>query len=117
MYLNKLKKLQLHQLLLPLSAVLLLAGCMGSGDAPKVLPMPEAPPIIAPDKPRAITTKPINFVVITQNNLDKLQSEPVWYAITPDSYENLAFNTQEMLRFIKQQKTIIEYYESATAPK
>jgi len=41
----------------------------------------------------------------------------VWYAITPGSYENLAFNTQEMLRFIKQQKTIIQYYEGATAPK
>jgi hypothetical protein len=54
---------------------------------------------------------------VIENNLDKLKSEPVWYAITPGSYENLAFNTQEMLRFIKQQKTIIQYYEGATAPK
>ncbi len=111
MYLKKLN------LLLAVSSAVLLAGCVGGSDAPKVLPVPDTPPIIAPDKPRAVTTKPVNFIVITQNNLDKLKSDPVWYAITPDSYENLAFNTQEMLRFIKQQKTIIQYYEDATAPK
>ena len=111
MYLKKLK------LLLAVSSAILLAGCVGGSEPPKVLPVPDAPPIIAPEKPRAVTTKPESFLVITQNNLDKLKSEPVWYAITPGSYENLAFNTQEMLRFIKQQKTIIQYYEGATAPK
>lgn len=38
-------------------------------------------------------------------------------AVTPDGYENMAANLQEIKRYINQQKEIIYYYREATAPK
>jgi hypothetical protein len=78
-------------------------------------PIIEPLPIIAPEPPRAITTKPVSFIVVTNSNRDKLDSSTVWYAITPEDYENLAYNLQEMLRYIRQQKLIINYYVDATS--
>jgi len=38
-------------------------------------------------------------------------------ALTPDGYEAMAANLQEIKRYIAQQKEIIYYYREATAPK
>ena len=35
-------------------------------------------------------------------------------ALTPKGYENMAYNLQEIRRFIRQQKEIILYYRKAT---
>jgi hypothetical protein len=37
--------------------------------------------------------------------------------MTPQSYENMAYNFQEMRRYIRQQTEIIKYYREATKPK
>ena len=34
--------------------------------------------------------------------------------MTPQDYENMAFNLQELRRYIRQQKEIIIYYRDAT---
>jgi outer membrane biogenesis lipoprotein LolB len=70
--------------------------------------------IISPEKPRPINTRPVEFIVVTDNNRTKLDSQPVWYAITTDSYENLAYNMQEMIRYISQQQIQVNYYKSIT---
>ena len=78
-------------------------------------PIVEPLPITSPEPPRAITTKPVSFIVVTNSNREKLGNSTVWYAITPEDYENLAYNLQEMLRYIRQQKLIINYYIDATS--
>lgn len=45
----------------------------------------------------------------------ELGGDFVIMAITPKGYENMAYNLQEIKRYIKQQKEIILYYREATA--
>jgi hypothetical protein len=47
----------------------------------------------------------------------ELDSAFVVMALTPDGYEAMAANLQEIKRYIAQQKEIIYYYREATAPK
>jgi len=44
-------------------------------------------------------------------------SEFVMFAVTPQAYENMAYNLQEIRRYMRQQKEIILYYREATKPK
>jgi hypothetical protein len=71
--------------------------------------------IIQPETPRPVNTRPVDFTVVTADSLNKLEDNPVWYAITPKSYENLAYNIQEMIRYISQQQAQINYYKNVTA--
>lgn len=96
-----------HALLL--TSFLALSGCLST--VASVSP----PKIIAPPDPVPIATKPVEFIVVTKDNLEKLNSQPVWYAIDPDTYENIAYNFQEVLRYIRDQKAIILYYRSVTS--
>jgi len=115
-----------------LSSVLLLSlgGC--SLLQPEPLPVPE--PIIKtvteyktleiyqPPLPKAIDLQDVEFFVITEKNFDeqverlqKMQSGTyVLFGITPQDYENMAYNLQELKRYIGQQKEIIIYYRQAT---
>jgi hypothetical protein len=76
-------------------------------------------PIIFQESPKAVETYPINFKVINENNLEQfleeirsLEGEVVFIAINVRDYEKLALNTQDLVRYIKQQKEIIIYYET-----
>ena len=60
----------------------------------------------------------IHFYVVTEENLEdfkqrflKKNSDLVFIAMSVRDYENLAFNVQDVKRYIKQQKEIIIYYE------
>ena len=46
-----------------------------------------------------------------------LDGDFVIFAVTPEGYERMAANLQEIKRYINQQKEIIYYYREATAPK
>jgi len=46
-----------------------------------------------------------------------LDGDFVVLAVTPEGYERIAANLQEIKRYINQQKEIIYYYREATAPK
>ena len=115
-----------------LSSVLLLTlgGC--SMLQPQPLPAPE--PIIKtvtefktleiyqPPLPKAIDLQDVEFFVITESNfeeqvarLEKMQDGTyVLFGLTPQDYENMAYNLQELRRYIRQQKEIIIYYREAT---
>lgn len=64
----------------------------------------------------------VNFFVITEENLDDqikaieklLDGNFVVFALTPDGYEKMAENFQEVRRYVRQQKEIIIYYHKAT---
>lgn len=111
-------------------ALLTLGGC--SMLQPEPLPAPE--PIIKtvteyktleiyqPQLPKQIDLQDVEFFVVTEKNLEeqvariqKMQDGNfVIFAMTPQDYENMAFNLQELRRYIRQQKEIIIYYRDAT---
>ena len=113
-----------------LISFLLLGGC--SLIQPEPLPAPE--PIIKtvteyktleiyqPPLPKAIDLQDVEFFVVTEKNLDeqikkleKMQDGTyVLFGMTPQDYENMAYNLQELRRYIRQQKEIIIYYRQAT---
>ena len=68
--------------------------------------------------PKPISMNGIHFYVVTEENLEdfkqrflKKNSDLVFIAMSVRDYENLAFNVQDVKRYIKQQKEIIIYYE------
>ena len=110
--------------------ILFLSGCSFLQNDP--LPTPE--PVIKtvteyktleiyqPQLPRKIDLQDVQFFVVTEKNLEeqiekisKMQGGTfVIFVLTPQDYENMAFNLQELRRYIRQQKEIIIYYRDAT---
>ena len=78
--------------------------------------------IYQPPLPQEIKMEDVNWFVITKNNYEEsvakveklLGGEFVVFALTPTGYEAMAYNLQEIRRFIRQQKEIILYYREAT---
>ena len=78
--------------------------------------------IYQPPLPQEIKMEDVNWFVITKNNYEEsiqkvekfLGGEVVVFALTPTGYEAMAYNLQEIRRFIRQQKEIILYYREAT---
>ena len=111
-----------------LISFLLLGGCS------LIQPQPAPEPIIKtvteyktleiyqPPLPKAIDLQDVEFFVVTEKNLDeqikkleKMQDGTyVLFGMTPQDYENMAYNLQELRRYIRQQKEIIIYYRQAT---
>ena len=110
--------------------ILFLSGCSFMQTDP--LPTPE--PVIKtvteyktldiyqPQLPRKIDLQDVEFFVVTEKNLEeqiarigKMQGGTfVIFGMTPQDYDNMAFNLQELRRYIRQQKEIIIYYRDAT---
>lgn len=81
--------------------------------------------ILQPSMPSPVSLNDVKFRVITKDTLDafiaeqtKLQenSNPVFVVVGIDDYQALSLNLAELRRYIDQQKQIIIYYQSATAP-
>lgn len=80
--------------------------------------------IYQPPAPNPLELEDVEWFVITEENfneqiqrLQELQgTEWVIFAVTPRAYENMAYNFQEMRRYIRQQGEIIVYYREATQP-
>ena len=71
--------------------------------------------VIEPPAPQEIITKPVKFKVINNQTIASIDiSSTSWYALDSDNYENLAYNMQEILRFQRQQRAIIDYYKAVT---
>ncbi len=119
--------------LLFISSIVLLTGCAGMPSVnwgKPVVPEPviktvteyKTLEIYQPPLPQAINLEDVQFFVITEKNkdekiaeLEKLQSGAfVLMGLTPQGYENMAFNLQEIRRYILEQKEIILYYRKAT---
>jgi hypothetical protein len=88
----------------------------------KVVTKPVPLKIYQPPLPSEISLENVDFFVITKDNFDEqsqriekmLGGEFVVMALTPQGYENMAYNLQEIRRYIRQQKEIILYYREAT---
>jgi hypothetical protein len=112
----------------------LLQGCGFLRPAtPEPLPLPPVKiitetvqlEIYQPPLPPEIQLDDVQWFVLTESNLQDKISEVksftgadfVVFGMTPQSYENMAYNFQEMRRYIRQQTEIIKYYREATKPK
>ena len=91
---------------------------------PQIITVTEKVPlrIYQPPLPQEIDLLNVNFFVITEENYDEKKKEIekildgnfVVFALTPDGYEKMAENFQEVRRYVMQQKEIILYYREAT---
>lgn len=91
---------------------------------PQIITVTEKVPlrIYQPPLPQEIDLLDVNFFVITEENLDEqvkiiekmLDGQFVVFALTPDGYEKMAENFQEVRRYVRQQKELILYYREAT---
>lgn len=121
--------------IIALAILIILPGCGGlslfSGSrAAEPLPLPPVKvitetvqlEIYQPPLPPEIQLDNVQWFVLTENNMaDKIAevkrftgSEFVIFGMTPQSYENMAYNLQEIRRYIRQQTEIIKYYREAT---
>jgi hypothetical protein len=100
----------------------------------KIEPLPTPEPVIKtvteyktleifqPPLPSKIDLQDVKFFIVTEKNFEeqivrirKMQDGTfVLFGITPQDYENMAYNLQELRRYIRQQKEIIIYYREAT---
>ena len=116
--------MNLKKLLIPLLLISVLTSC-GDNTTYKqveVITNPlEGVQIYNPAPPRGVDLLPVHWTVLTKARIEELLSDPeyngedfIFYALTPDGYKNLSFNTAELKRYIKQQKAIILYYRRTT---
>lgn len=78
--------------------------------------------IYQPPLPSPVKLEDVRWFVITADNLEDQISRVeriqdgdfVIFAVTPRDYENMAGNLQELRRYVRQQREIIEYYREAT---
>jgi hypothetical protein len=110
--------------ILLLSAILISTGCSLLPQAPKVIPVEIRTievkiPIVHPTLPRAIDLKEPYFYVVSDKNMDtfiaemeKLNGTVVFTAMTIDDYELMAYNMQEIKRYIGQLKEVVVYYRT-----
>jgi len=107
-----------------------LAGCSFMKSDPPPTPEPiiktvteyKTLEIYQPQLPKRIDLQDVEFFVVTEKNLEeqiarisKMQDGTfVIFGLTPQDYENMAYNLQELRRYIRQQKEIIIYYRNAT---
>ena len=75
-------------------------------------------------RPRGITTYPIKFFAVTEENFEEFRAtfedeytDFVFFALSVPDYENLSLNMGEIRRFIEQQTTLIVYYEDSISPE
>ena len=91
---------------------------------PQIVTVTEKVPlrIYQPPLPQEIDLLNVNFFVITEENLEDkfkeiekmLDGQFVVFALTPDGFEKMAENFQEVRRYVLQQKELIIYYREAT---
>ena len=100
-------------------ALISLTGCSSIPGLVQVDAQPvERPPLVLP-VPDTITTKPVEWIVVTPDNAEEvfkdLQSSNtnvVLFAVTDEGYENLSLNIAELMKLVKQQKAIIAAYKN-----
>lgn len=121
MFLNHLKKVVLLLLLITIS------GCSLLPKPPEPIPVeiktvPVRIAIPQPTMPRPIDLKETYWYVVSDKNLEeflntvKKQSgdKVVFAAMTIADYENMAYNMQEIKRYVEQSKAVILYYVEST---
>tara|TARA_B100000586_G_C19743297_1_gene274705 strand:+ start:121 stop:501 length:381 start_codon:yes stop_codon:yes gene_type:complete len=83
--------------------------------------------IYHPPLPKSIQLERPDWFVVSENNIDDflaklskiqgVEAVPTFFALSPQGYEKMSGNLQEMRRYILEQKEIIVYYKTVTTPE
>ncbi len=80
--------------------------------------------IAQPVMPREIDLKEPHWYVVSDVNIDeflerieKEVGQVVFFAMSVPDYELMAYNMQELRRYIRELKEVVVYYEKVTDPK
>ena len=79
--------------------------------------------IIQPIMPREIDLKEPYWYVVSEKNIDEFlsrvekdQGQIVFFAMSVPDYELMAYNMQELKRYINELKEVVVYYRKVTIP-
>jgi hypothetical protein len=80
--------------------------------------------IYQPPRPIELSLSEVRWFVITSENYEEKIKEiaelqggsAVIFGMTPQSYENLTYNVQELRRYLRQQNKLLDYYYKYTQP-
>ena len=79
--------------------------------------------IIQPVMPREIDLKEPYWYVVSDKNIDEFlariekdQGQIVFFAMSVPDYEIMAYNMQELKRYIRELKEVVVYYRKVTVP-
>ena len=105
--------------------LLLTTACATTPREVKIITKPVEIEIFQPDLPDAIELERPKWYVVNRENLEEFLTEleriqsasPVFFAFTPQDYEKMAYNLQEVRRYILQAKEVIVYYQRVTQPQ
>ena len=107
-----------------LMSVLLLSSCALLKQPPREVEIKTVPiqiKITQPVLPRPIDLKEPQWYVVSDKNLDeflvsieKVSSAMVFFAMSPGDYELMAYNLQEIKRYVKELKQVVVYYKKVT---
>lgn len=107
----------MNKFLIILPLILILGACSGKNLLIQVKPVTAG--IIHPTLPRGTNSREIKWRVLNLELLDaivkdakKTGKRPVFYVLDTKGYENLAINTADLVRYIRDQKQIIIYYRT-----
>ena len=77
--------------------------------------------IIQPALPREIDLKEPKWYVVSEKNIDEFlerikkdEGQIVFFAMSVPDYELMAYNTQELKRYIRELKEVVIYYREVT---
>ena len=120
MYLTRLKMIAVLTVSLSL-----LSSCALMTKPPREVEIKTVPikiNITQPVLPRPIDMKDPQWYVVSEKNLDefleRIKKESggqlVFFAMSPGDYELMAFNLQEIKRYVKELKEVVVYYKTVT---
>ena len=120
-----------------LSTALMLSGCASMGkwfadDPVEAIPVIEKFTLLPASQPEAIQTKEVTFNVISKQKFMKslmekynlpldvsaaiakevFEDDISLFTVNAKNYGNLGENMQEILRFIKEQREVVDYYRT-----
>jgi hypothetical protein len=111
-------------------AILLIISMMGSSCSLiptkqiEVTSKPLERTIVQPVMPREIDLKTVKWLTVTPDNweeqlaiIEEQEGELVFLALTIPDYEMMAFNMQELKRYITELKDVVVYYRKVTMPQ
>ena len=80
--------------------------------------------IVQPVMPREIDLKNVKWLTVTPENweeqikiIEEQEGELVFLALSIPDYEMMAYNMQELKRYITELKDVVVYYREVTTPK
>ncbi len=110
-----------------LTTSMMVSSCSLLGNKTKqvdIVAKPIERTFVQPVMPREIDLKQPTWFVVTPDNFEEFEAriidqegEFVFLAMSVPDYEVMAYNMQELKRYITEMKDVVVYYKKITAPQ